>query len=248
MNIFLTNDDGIEAQGIRTLAMVAVERGHNVFMCAPRTQQSAASHRITLVEPVYANPYPLPDVHAYAIGGTPADCVRVGLQEIFSNEKMDIVISGINHGLNAGMATHYSGTFSAAMEGAMHRVCSVSTSMHEKADPAQFLPFARYTLAMAEKYHAMERKPFTVLNINAPKHDDCFTREPVYAPLSQRPFTDCYTHRESPRAGSYYWLDKNSLQEPIPAQSDEEYLRRGYITLTLVGPLQSYECDNTLFS
>lgn len=84
MHIFLVNDDGIGAKGIMALLRAAAQRGHTVSMCAPRYQQSAASHRFTLTEPIYVSQYPVSEkgCEAFSIAGSPVDCVRVGLQKL----------------------------------------------------------------------------------------------------------------------------------------------------------------------
>ena len=116
MHILLVNDDGITAVGITALLKEAAARGHRVTMAAPDRQQSAASHRLTLSEPIMMHPFTtgLPGVEAYAIKGSPADCVRVALLGGLVTDPVDVVVSGINNGLNAGMDAHYSGTLGAA--------------------------------------------------------------------------------------------------------------------------------------
>ena len=112
MHILLVNDDGIHAPGIRTLAQTLASRGHRVSVCAPDRERSAASHSITLREPVTAQRVDLPGAEtAYAASGTPADCARLGLYLIPDAE---MVISGINNGPNLGGACIYSGTVGAA--------------------------------------------------------------------------------------------------------------------------------------
>ena len=144
MHIFLVNDDGIGAKGIMALMDAAADRGHQVTMCAPRYQQSAASHRFTLMEPVYAAEYALgrPGCRGFSIAGTPADCVRVGLQHLI-DRPMDMVVSGINNGYNAGIAVHYSGTVGAAMEGAFHHLPAIAASIHHKATDEMIRHLAR---------------------------------------------------------------------------------------------------------
>ena len=92
MHVFLTNDDGVGAKGIMALYRAAVARGHEVTMCAPRHQQSAAGHRFTLAEPLFANDYPLEHGKGYAVAGAPADCVRIGLQKIVE-KPVDVVLA-----------------------------------------------------------------------------------------------------------------------------------------------------------
>ena len=235
MHIFLTNDDGIGAKGIMALYRAAIARGHEVTMCAPKTQQSAAGHRFTLAEPLFVSDYPLEGATGYAITGAPADCVRVGLQMIKEQgKKVDVVISGINDGYNAGIAVHYSGTVGAAMEGAFHYLPSIATSIHHKATPEMLDHLARFTIEMAEKYAGATVPRATILNINAPCAEPDQLKEPIYAPLDSGYFTDGYERRTSPRAGDYFWMVDGDLEAP-EKDTDCWYLREGHITLTLMG-------------
>ena len=172
MHIFLVNDDGIGSKGIMALYRAAVERGHEVTMCAPRHQQSAACHRFTLSDPLFVTEFPLDaeGCEGYAITGSPADCVRVGLKHIKDTRKpVDVVISGINDGYNAGIAVHYSGTVGAAVEGSFHYIPSIAVSIAYKAEPDMFDNLARYTIEMAEKYVKTHPPRCSILNINAPR-------------------------------------------------------------------------------
>ena len=240
MHIFLSNDDGVGAKGIMALYRAAVARGHEVTMCAPRHQQSAAGHRFTLSEPLFANDYPLEHGKGYAVAGAPADCVRIGLQKIVE-KPVDVVISGINEGYNAGIATHYSGTVGAAMEGAFHGKPSIAASIHHKATPEMLDHFAQYVIRVAEQYALKPQKRATILNINAPCVEPDQLKEPVYAPLDTAFYLDSYEKRTSPRAGDYYWLEAGSPMEPVDEGSDNWYLERGHITLTIMG---NYTCES----
>ena len=235
MHIMLTNDDGIGAKGIMALYRAALERGHEVTMCAPRYQQSAASHRFTLADPIYVGDYPLEGegCKGFSIVGSPADCVRVGMQLL--DKPVDVVISGINDGYNAGIAVHYSGTVGAAMEGAFHHLPAIATSIHHKATPEMLDHLARYTIEMAEKYVKSNHLPCSILNINAPCVEPDQIKEPVYVPLDTAYFVDGYIKRESPRAGDYYWLDNDGTLEPPKEGTDVDYLNKGHITLTIMG-------------
>ena len=239
MHIFLTNDDGVGAKGIMALYRAALARGHEVTMCAPRHQQSAASHRFTLSEPLFANEYPLEAAKGYAVAGAPADCVRIGLQKIVE-KPVDVVISGINEGYNAGIATHYSGTVGAAMEGAFHRLPAMAVSIHHKATQEMIDHLAEYTIRVAEQYANRPQKRASILNINAPCVEPEKLKEPVYAPLDTAFYLDSYEKRTSPRAGDYYWLEAGSPIEPADEGSDNWYLERGHITLTIMG---NYACE-----
>lgn len=236
MHIFLVNDDGIGAKGIMAVLRAASARGHEVSMCAPRYQQSAASHRCTLTEPIYVGDYPVeePNCQAFSIAGTPVDCVRIGLQELMK-KPVDIVISGINNGYNAGMAVHYSGTVGAAMEAAINHVPAIATSIHHEATAEMIDHLARYTVEVAEKYARANTHPHTILNINAPCLAPGELKPPVYAALDTGNFLDSYERRQSPRAGAYYWMMEGSRTEEPQPGSDIDCLEHGHITLTLMG-------------
>jgi 5'-nucleotidase len=235
MHILLVNDDGIQAVGIRALCEACAARGHRVSVCAPHTERSASSHRITLAEPIYVHDvdFSLPNVRAWSISGTPADCVRLGLYELV-DRPVDVVISGINKGHNAGMAVHYSGTIAAAREGALNRVPSIASSMAFEGPEAMMLHLARLTAITAEAYVKIDVPPQTVLSINAPDRDPKDALPPVAAPLSTAGYQDRYIRRESPRAGTYYWLTSGVNVEPSAAGTDVALLDLGHITYTFL--------------
>ena len=239
MHIFLVNDDGVGAKGIMALYRAAIARGHEVTMCAPRHQQSAASHRFTLAEPLFMNEYPLENAHGYAVAGAPADCVRIGLQKLCL-KPVDVLISGINEGYNAGVATHYSGTVGAAMEGAFHNLPSMAVSIHHKATQEMYDHLADYAIRVAEQYAKKPQKRAAILNINAPCVPPAQLKEPMYAPLDTAFYLDSYERRTSPRSGDYFWLEGGSPIEPADEGSDNWYLERGHITLTIMG---HYTCE-----
>lgn len=132
MNILLTNDDGVEAPGLHAAYRALRELG-NVHVVAPRSERSACSHMITLRRPVRVERLThdrYSDVHA--VDGTPADCVRVAYAELFGG-RIDLVVSGINAGANAGVDVFYSGTVAGAREGAILRIPSVAISQAMRA-------------------------------------------------------------------------------------------------------------------
>lgn len=143
MNILITNDDGISAQGIRVLAEAAAKFGC-VTVVAPASQCSAMSHRITLDRPMDARRQDLglPGVDAFSVDGTPADCVRAALDAILP-QSPDAVLSGINHGYNVGYDIAYSGTVGAAMEARMSGIPAIALSQNNLGsydNSAAYLP------------------------------------------------------------------------------------------------------------
>jgi len=229
MHILLVNDDGIQSIGIQELCKAGVKRGHKVSVCAPSTQQSAASQRITLTDPIYVKEYDMgaQGVQAWAITGTPTDCVRLGLFNLIK-EPVDMVISGINNGYNAGMAVHYSGTVGAATEAALNRVRAMAVSVHHKAGQALYAYVAQLAVATAERYASLDTPPATILNINAPLRKPEEMLPPVLAPLSTSIFLDSYIRRESPRSGVYYWMTNDCRMEPPEAGTDMDWLDKGH--------------------
>ena len=127
-SILITNDDGIEADGLRRLAETARELGE-VWVVAPESQRSAASHSITLhsAVDVFPHAFPVPGVHAYTCTGMPADCVRVGALNVMPH-KPDAVLSGVNYGYNCATDVQYSATVGAAMEGAFQGCRAIALS------------------------------------------------------------------------------------------------------------------------
>ena len=137
MKILIVNDDGIRAEGIRCLAEMAREFGQ-VWVVAPKEQCSAMSHRITVKNrlKVMKEDFPVDDVMAYSVTGTPADCVKIAIEHILP-EKPDIVFSGINHGFNVGYDIVYSGTVGAAMDALLHGIPTIAYSAKMSDDFAK---------------------------------------------------------------------------------------------------------------
>ncbi len=127
MNILLTNDDGLHAEGMKAL-MASLPKGVHAVVAAPATQRSASSHSITLGQHLRVEEDVLNGITRYAVHGTPADCVKFALSGI-EGFYPDLIVSGINHGSNTGVSVFYSGTISAAREGFINRVPSVAISL-----------------------------------------------------------------------------------------------------------------------
>ncbi len=127
MRIMLVNDDGYKADGIRTLARRLIACGHEVTVCAPAEERSGASHSFSFGRHITAEPFAEDDISGYAISGSPADCAALGLYLL--ENKVDLVISGINNGTNLGGACIYSGTVGGAMEASMLGIPAIAVSI-----------------------------------------------------------------------------------------------------------------------
>ena len=241
MHFLLVNDDGIGSAGIMALMEAALKRGHRVSMCAPSGQMSAASHRITLSDPLYVKDYPLnrENAQGFAITGTPADCVRLAFLGGLVTEPVDGVISGVNNGYNAGLAVYYSGTVGAAREAALLGHPSIAASIDYKADPAHVQDAAELVVEVAEKYFRAPKNGFRVLNINVPDLPRAQWKAPVYAPLSDAGIRDGYDRCYADRPGTYFWLQAGCEMDPPAEGCDEWYLNLGHPTLTLLSGMGS---------
>ena len=167
LNILIANDDGITAAGIRALADALSEKA-NIYICAPDSQRSAAGHGITMKKPVYAEEVEFEGAEkAYAISGTPADCVKLGLKLLAKDGiKIDMVYSGINMGSNVGTDIIYSGTVAAAVEGAINKIPSVAVSV-DSHEAVHFDLACELAVNVLENAYD-EMDPSVIININTP--------------------------------------------------------------------------------
>ena len=229
MHILLVNDDGIHAPGIRTLAQTLASRGHRVSVCAPDRERSAASHSITLREPVTAQRVDLPGAEtAYAASGTPADCARLGLYLI---PDVELVISGINNGPNLGGACIYSGTVGAATEAAMSGVPALASSLCI-FNSEDYSGAAEVTARVAEWMVAHPLRRGEIYNLNVPPLPYGKLRG-VRAAVSAPNFLDSAVYREvETEDGVVYHY---ALGENVPIEDpncDQLLMEAGYATLT----------------
>ncbi len=231
MKILLSNDDGVCSEGIRVLAE-ALSKRHDVCASAPDCERSAVSRGMTLFSPLRAEPYilpGLPDVPAYAVNGTPVDCVRLGLGNLFPDAK--VVVSGINHGANVGTDVLYSGTVGAAHEAALLGIQAVAVSVNAFA-PTHFDTAARAAV-WAVDYVSEHPMPYgTVLNINVPDLPASKIRGIRKAPTSVVQYTLKFVEREDPMGRKYYWPPRGRISNAEGLDLDERWLNDGYIVCT----------------
>jgi len=233
MNILLSNDDGILAPGIRCLAATLAQI-HQVTVIAPDRERSATGHALTLHKPLrveaVGDPYP-PQVSAWTCSGTPADCVKFGLDALLKSPP-DWVIAGINRGANLGTDVLYSGTVSAAMEGLLEGIPSLAISLvsYTAKEIQAFQPSADFVLTLLEKL-GIPALP-TLLNVNVPATE---IRGVVVAPLGVRKYLDIFEQRADPRGKDYYWLAGEVITDGVDPDTDLHAIQQNLITMT---PLQ----------
>ncbi|HTV01199.1 MAG TPA: 5'/3'-nucleotidase SurE, partial [Luteitalea sp.] len=164
--ILVTNDDGVESEGVQELARALGELGlARVVVCAPLGEASAIGHALTLARPLRLHTL-RPDVHA--VDGTPADCVNVGVAQVLEGQRPDLVVSGINKGWNVGDDVTYSGTVGGALEGVLLGVPAIAVSL-QRAATFDFGPAARAGAQVARDVLAHGLPPRVLLNVNVPK-------------------------------------------------------------------------------
>ena len=236
MHILLTNDDGIHSPGLAAMAEACLNRGHSVIIVAPAEQQSAASQHITLSSPLLVRSVPWEGADAFAVQGTPADCIR--LSRPLSDKPVDFAFSGINDGWNAGSAVFYSGTIAAAREARMCGLKSFAVSIDISASEEMRLHLAFLALDLAEKLQPMEWPRMSLISLNAPSLPPAQLKPLAYAPLSSAYYLDQYEQRISPRNQRYFWLGKGLNTESHLPGTDMDLLEKGHTTLSLIGSWQ----------
>ena len=245
MNILISNDDGIAANGIRALTE-ELSKEHNVYVIAPDRERSAAGHSLTLHTPLRVEELDGGKSGAkrtWVTTGTPGDCVKIGISAILSPEEQpDFVISGINHGPNLGADILYSGTVSCAMEGAMLGVPSMAVSLASmSADYEDFKYSARFVRALLNKLKGFQFPKKCILNVNVPKLDADDIAGVAITELGRKMFTDAYEKRIDPRGKVYYWMAGELITEPQDAKTDLAAVRNNKISITPV----TYEMTRT---
>lgn len=228
MNILITNDDGIEARGIQIIAR-KLEKSHSILVVAPDSQKSASSHSITLTKPIMVKEQKLNDINGscFSIGGTPVDCTKIAITKI-AKEKIDLVVSGINDGFNLGTDVLYSGTVSAAIEGAINNVPSIAISC-DGMDKSYELA-ANYVDFIINK---IENKNLgnIVLNVNIPSVNKDEVKGIKVCGIGERNYNNVYVEVESGKSHSLYKIT-GSLQPTQETDTDVAYIKDGYVTVT----------------
>lgn len=227
--ILVTNDDGVHSEGIRALADALKHLG-DITVVAPIQEASAIGHALTLRRPLRVE-----TVHAgvFAVDGTPTDCVNIAITHVIK-DKPDLIVSGINKGWNLGDDVTYSGTVSAALEGALLGIPSVAVSTQKRRDNGyDFGPSARAAAAVAESVLVRGMPKFTLLNINTPQGANKGFRVTVQA---KRNHVTVVTERIDPRSQPYYWIEEGQNDWEPHDRSDYQAVRDGYVSITPLQP------------
>ena len=234
MRILCTNDDGIYAPGLAALEGALARLGE-VVVVAPLTEQSGVAHTITYRTPLMVHEAARTDdprrSRGWAVEGSPADCVRLGVLELVRD--VDLVVSGINSGLNAGINVLYSGTVAAAIEGAFFGITSIAVSL-EYDDHADYGACAERAVGLIEQIIADDAPPVPgeLFNVNFPQAALTGRPDVVVVPLGLERYGDRYLKRSDPKGNPYYWADSEGDPPDRDAASDTAALRAGKVTIT----------------
>lgn len=231
MKLLLTNDDGIYAEGLYTLAK-ELEKDYELVIVAPDGERSATSHSITITKPIVVKKVNLPGIKskAYSVSGTPADCVRIALDKLV-DEKVDMVLSGINRGINLGTDVLYSGTVSAAIEANIYKIPSIAVSAEVRDGKSCYELAAKCTNDVLEKAKENCIKNKIVLNINTPCLEENEIRGIKICKIGEVIY-DYYSIENEDENGDITLKIKGRGDIEFRKETDRYYLKKGYVTVT----------------
>ncbi|MCW5942141.1 MAG: 5'/3'-nucleotidase SurE [Fimbriimonadaceae bacterium] len=232
MRILITNDDGIRAPGLRALVEVAREFGE-VKVVAPDHERSACGHALTMREPLRMKPFPWDGIEAWEVSGVPTDCVNLGRHAAF-DDRVDLLLSGINAGPNLGFDITYSGTVGGAMEGTINGIRSIAVSMALFVDGA---PIHWETSQAWLREHlgaliAAPLRPLTFLNVNVPSIALPGLRGHRVTVMGQRVYADRVESREDPWGRTYFWQGGSIVEQGELPGTDVDAINQGYVSIT----------------
>lgn len=233
--ILVTNDDGYDSKGLAAAVEVARAFGR-VVVVAPETTQSGMSQAITMYNPLYLRCVSRQKgQEVYAFSGTPVDCVKMAFDYLLRDQRVDLVVSGINHGSNSAVNVLYSGTMGAAIEGSFYDCPSVGLSLDDHSEDADFEAAVVYGKRIVRSVLEKKVELPLCLNVNVPvgkpgelhgirlcRQNRGFWREEFY-------------RHEDPRGRAYFWLTGDFVNgEPGAEDTDEWALAHGYVSVVPV--------------
>jgi len=235
--ILITNDDGIVAPGIKALVDVARKFGE-VLVVAPDSPQSGQGHAITLNQPLKLRKVNIfPGIDAYECSGTPVDCVKLAKNVLLKNKKIDLCLSGINHGANASINIIYSGTMSAAMEASIENIDSIGFSLLDYSFNADFEAAKVYIEKIIRYTLENPLQNCKLINVNIPA---CPLEEIKGIKICRQgngTWVEEFQEGTDPRGEKYYWLTGKFVSFEDPANEDNDIwaLHHKYVSVVPSG-------------
>jgi len=228
--ILVSNDDGIDSPGIFALARSLARIG-DVVVVAPSTQQSAVGHAITVQVPLRTHRfYRNGKMFGWAVDGTPADCVKLAVLSLL-DRKPNLVVSGINHGMNTAINVIYSGTVSAATEGSILGIPSIAVSLATHETTADLSTAALFARKLAREVLRRGLPPGTLLNVNIPNVPRGEIAGVKVTEQGKSWWDDGFERRIDPQGREYYWL-VGTYKRDQNRNCDDYALRKNFISIT----------------
>ncbi len=245
--ILITNDDSVNAPGIRAL-VEAVKGLGKIIVVAPDKPQSGMGHAITIGHPLRLQKVNLFEgVEAYACSGTPVDCVKLAVDKVI-HDKPDICLSGINHGANHSINVIYSGTMSAALEASIESIPSIGFSLLDMSIDADFTAAKKYARILVEQVLGSKLKEkHLCLNVNIPKGDDKLIKGIKICRQAYAKYEEEFDERKDPSGRRYYWLTGEFLNFDKGRDTDVWALTNSHVSVVPVQfDLTNYELKKKL--
>jgi 5'-nucleotidase len=228
--ILLSNDDGMSAHGLVVLEKIARTLSDDIWIVAPAAEQSGAGHSLTLHHPL--RPVKLAD-RRYTINGTPTDCVLVAINHLMKDHPPDLVLSGVNMGVNLGEDVHYSGTVAAAMEGALLGYRAIA--MSQDFDDAENVPWTaalRFAPDIIRNACAVGWSKQVLINVNFPNRDPDAIKGVKVTRQGKHKIGDELMHRHDPRGKPYIWISGRRLANENIDGTDLKAVADSYVSVT----------------
>lgn len=229
MRLLLSNDDGLQAEGLQTLRheLASAMPDASVVTVAPNREQSASSHALTLSDPLRIERF---EGEQFAVSGTPTDCVLIAVHGLF-DQRPDVVLSGINHGPNMGEDVHYSGTVAAAFEGMVLGIPGIALSLTTKDPPRDFSGARHFVREILPAWLRKGLSGRVLLNVNIPARAPEDIAGIRLCKLGSREYRNVVVRKEDPRGKEYFWIGGSVRHAPLE-NTDFVLSEEGYITVT----------------
>ena len=231
LRILLTNDDGIHAPGLRVLEKVARQLSSDIWIVAPEVEQSGASHSLTLHEPLRLRNV---SRRKFAVSGTPTDCIVMAINQVITDRKPTLLLSGVNRGANLGEDVTYSGTIAAAMEGTLLGIPSIAFSqVYRGIHPIRWTTAEHHAPGLIRRLLKAGWPKDVLININFPDVASDAVNGTEISVQGQREAESIVIHdREDPRRTPYYWIGFRRVVGVPPRHTDLGVIHNGGISVT----------------
>jgi len=233
VRILLTNDDGIQATGLAVLRRIAAEISDDVWVCAPDTEQSAASRGVSLHNPIRLKKK---EDKVFSVTGTPTDSVIVAMKELFKDKKPDLVLSGVNRGQNLAEDVTFSGTVAGALQGMQMGVPSIALSLARGFQGANSLPWETaeaHGPKLIKDLISVGWRDNVIFSVNFPDTAPDGVKGIQITRQGHRDFQmSNVDKRAHPRGGHYYWMTYGAARSNPPQGTDLRAIYDGYISVT----------------